>query len=52
MSQAKRDQLIAEGKLAEDGSRVPRCPTCGQELPEGVELEGAVVETVEAEVGQ
>jgi hypothetical protein len=32
MSQEKRDQLIAEGKLNKDGSRIERCPTCGTEL--------------------
>jgi hypothetical protein len=38
MSDEKREQLIAEGRLRGDGSRIERCPTCGQELPEGLEL--------------
>lgn len=29
MSEAKRSQLIADGKLNADGSRKERCPTCG-----------------------
>lgn len=32
MSDEKREQLIAEGRLNEDGSRKQRCPCCGTEL--------------------
>lgn len=49
MSTEKQAQLIADGKLAEDGTRIPHCPLCGQAWPEGVPYpEAAVVETVEA----
>lgn len=34
MSDEKREQLIAEGKLRPDGSRIEKCPVCAQELPE------------------
>lgn len=34
MSEAKRAELIADGKLNADGSRKRTCPTCGHELTE------------------
>ena len=34
MSQEKREQLMSEGKLREDGSRIVRCPVCTQEVPD------------------
>lgn len=34
MSDEKHEQLIAEGKLRPDGSRIEKCPVCAQELPE------------------
>jgi hypothetical protein len=51
MSDAKREQLIAEGKLRKDGTRIERCPVCTQELPEGFVIAGSGAgegETVEA----
>lgn len=32
MSEQKRAELIAAGRLHADGSRKERCPTCGHEL--------------------
>lgn len=34
MSQEKKAQLVAAGKLRPDGTRIETCPVCGQELPE------------------
>jgi hypothetical protein len=52
MSAEKREQLIAEGKLREDGSRIERCPTCTQELPKGFPVAGSAVGEAEiAEAG-
>jgi hypothetical protein len=38
MSDEKRRELIAAGRLREDGTRIERCPVCGQDLPEGTTL--------------
>ena len=34
MSAEKHEQLVADGALCEDGSRIEQCPVCGQQLPE------------------
>lgn len=34
MSKEKREELIEAGKLRPDGSRIERCPTCTQEIPD------------------
>jgi len=51
VSQEKRDQLIAEGKLRPDGSRIERCPTCLREFAPGEHMpdtEGSAVAEAEA----
>ena len=51
MSDEKRQQLIAEGKLREDGSRIERCPLCLREFAPGEGLpeppEGSAVAEAE-----
>lgn len=41
MSDAKRAQLIADGRLREDGSRIERCPTCLREFGPGEHMPDA-----------
>jgi hypothetical protein len=51
MSDEKRQQLIAEGKLRADGERILRCPVCTQEIPPELEhlvLAGSAVGEAEA----
>lgn len=57
MSDAKRAELQAAGRLRPDGSRIELCPVCGQPLPEGMTTTGladgehGVGEAVAVEVG-
>lgn len=56
MSDTKREQLIAEGKLNPDGSRKQACPTCGTAVGETLTQEaydaarGEVAEVVPNEL--